>query len=138
MCAVGEAGAKFANLPRSREQQLRVVVGAVREIAMPVSIHSFGLLSPSSFLQDRLPPFLPLHTPMEVRSLATMKKRRLVFEKVLGAGGQGIVFLVNVVCQPREFIRGSASPECAAGPPRSGPCSELPATRTRKQNRTAF
>ncbi|PFH34279.1 rhoptry kinase family protein ROP27 [Besnoitia besnoiti] len=50
--------------------------------------------------KEKLARIIPFDRPFEVRSLATQKKRALIFEDVLGAGGQGIVVLARDANSP--------------------------------------
>ncbi|CBZ55238.1 unnamed protein product [Neospora caninum Liverpool] len=58
----------------------------------------------SSKEKQQLHGVIPFDVPFEVRSLATQKTRTLVFDGVLGAGGQGVVLLARDVDHPELEI----------------------------------
>ncbi|KEP66040.1 UNVERIFIED_CONTAM: rhoptry kinase family protein ROP27 [Hammondia hammondi] len=56
--------------------------------------------SVSSKEKQKLAGIIPFDVPVVVRSLATQKKRTVIFDGVLGAGGQGVVLLARDVNHP--------------------------------------
>ncbi|KFH17798.1 rhoptry kinase family protein ROP27 [Toxoplasma gondii MAS] len=56
--------------------------------------------SVSSKEKQKLAGIIPFDVPVVVRSLATQKRRTVIFDGVLGAGGQGVVLLARDVDHP--------------------------------------